>query len=199
MHFDEQYLAVGEQAPALLTPLSDIAVDFTGHSDRSGGLVALQLKADAISRELGPVQLAGLTDSDPSAMIGSGATLLGFRLQDLLRSAGVVARPPAIVTELVDGQQPVVRMEWTGVGLRDFLAMRTYPDVEHPDRSSRLDLSVASTLDKVSTSCVVTDFALVFPPGAPTCCVSTSPRCGSSRRPPVSRPSHHTSMSAHST
>jgi hypothetical protein len=162
--FDETFLQIGEQAPALLRPLAGIAIDFTSHADRSGGLAALQLTADAISRERGPVQLAGLTRPDPSGLIGPTATLLGFKLQDLLRSLPTPLSPPAIVSELADGQQPVVRMEWTAVPLRDLLALRTYPDATHPDRKSTLDLVVITSLDEVSTTCTVTDFALVFPP-----------------------------------
>ena len=171
--FDNTYLQIGEQAPALLKPLADIAVDFTGHADRSGGLAALQLKADAISRELGPVQLAGLTTPDPKALIGPTATLLGFKLQDLLRKVsefpvGITPpdppKPPKIISDLIDGKQPEVRMEWNDIVLHDFLALRTYPTDEAPGRKSTLDIIVVSSLDSVSTTCTLTDFALVFPP-----------------------------------
>ncbi len=158
--FAADYLGNGEAAEVLFDVVDDLGVDFTKMADRSGGLAAIQLAADGISRDLGPVQVGGLTSGDPAQMIGSAATLLGFKLQDLVKS---LPGPPAIVSELLDGQQPVVRMEWKDVELKDVFALRTYPNDDHPERKSSLSLEVVSSLGHVSTSCDVTEFALVFP------------------------------------
>ncbi len=170
VHFDDEYLSIGEQSTALLKPITDIAVNFTSHADRSGGLAAIALTADGISRSLGPVQVAGLTSPDPSKLIGDAATLLGFKLQDLLKlppnvpPPPVPQPPPAIVNDILHGKQPVIRMEWTDVAVHDFLALRAYPTTAEPDRRTLLWLSVVSSIDEVSTTCSVTDFDLVFPP-----------------------------------
>jgi hypothetical protein len=165
-HFDPGYLSQGEGAVALLKTLTDIPVAFTAHADRSGGLAALALKADAISRALGPVQAAGLTSADPSKLVDQSATLLGFRLSDLLRplDSGQPLAPPKIVSDVLAGQSPVVTMEWRNIRLRDFLALKTYPRMGAEGRTSLLDLSVVSSVDAVDTRCSVVDIDLVFPP-----------------------------------
>jgi hypothetical protein len=164
--FDPDYLSQGEDAKALLKTLIDIPVAFTTHADRSGGLAALALKADAISRTLGPVQAAGLTSPDPSKLVDQSATLLGFRLSNMLRSldSGQPLAPPKIVTDALAGQPPVVTMEWRNIRLRDFLALKTYPRLGAEDRTSLLDLSVVSSVDAVDTRCSIVDIDLVFPP-----------------------------------
>ena len=152
--FAEDYLDRGHEATVLFKAVDGIGVDFTKAADRSGGLAAMQLAADGISRELGPVQLAGLTSGDPKQMIGAAATLLGFKLQDLVSR---LPKPPTIVSDLIDGKTPVVRMAWKDVELGDVLAFRTTD-------ATRLNLEVESSLDRVTTSCEVNDFSLVFPP-----------------------------------
>ncbi len=166
--FAREFLDRGEAAELLFKADREIGVDFTSAADRSGGLTALQLAADGISRERGPVQAATLTSTDPAQAIGLAATLLGFKLQDLLffksTEAEPLPLPPEIVTELADGEQPVVRMSWTERPLKDFLALRTFPTEKEPGRRSRLSLEVASAPDSVKTTGDVHDFMLVFPP-----------------------------------
>jgi hypothetical protein len=159
--FAREYLERGEEAKLLFETVSELGVDFTSRADRSGGLAALQLAADGVSRTLGPVQAEALSSPDPAKAIGPAATLLGFKLKDLI---GSLPAPPKIVSDLLEGRQPVVRMEWEKVALKDSLALRAFPTKEEPTRQSLLSLKVVSDLDKVTTSCDVSDFALVFPP-----------------------------------
>ncbi len=160
--FAKQFVDDGEAAKVLFTTgaaVGDaIEVDFSQAADRSGGLAALQLAADAISRDDGPAQLAALLDPhpDPAALIGDAATLLGFKLQDLIRLVWRDVKPPTIVSELVDGRVPTVKLEWSGIPLGDLAAFRAGPDAQ-------LDLTVVAQADGVVTDCTVTDFALQFP------------------------------------
>ncbi len=71
--------------------------------------------------------------------------------------------PPAIVSTLVDGAQPVVEMTWSNVVPKDFLFFKAHRGTD-TGRPSRLDLTVRSVLDDVSTTCTLTDFSLLFPP-----------------------------------
>ncbi len=169
--FASDYLEKGEAAELLFDAVEEIGVDFTSMADRSGGLTALQLAADGISRASGPVQAAALTSSDPAKAVGDAATLLGFKLQDLLSFETEDAQEPKqitpqIVSDLVEGRPPVVRMEWKDMALKDFLALRTFPTEKEPGRRSLLTLEVLSAPDRVETSCNVRDFMLAFPPGS---------------------------------
>jgi hypothetical protein len=74
-----------------------------------------------------------------------------------------VPGPPAIVSTLVDGAQPVVEMTWSNVVPKDFLFFKAHRGMD-AGRPSRLDLTVRSVLDDVSTTCTLTDFSLLFPP-----------------------------------
>lgn len=161
--FAEDYLSHGEDAKALFKSLDGIAADFTKAADRSGGLSAMAMVADGISREHGVVQLAGLVENpDPKQMIDAAATLLGFPLQSLL---GKVPQPPKIVSELLEGKTPVVRMEWRKVPLKSEIGFVTYPNERDAGRNSLMDLTVVSQVDKVTISSEVRDFSLVFPFG----------------------------------
>jgi hypothetical protein len=166
--FAAEYLDRGEAAKLLFATDREIGVDCTSAADRSGGLTALQLAADGISRERGPVQAAALTSDDPAQAVGAAATLLGFKLQDLLhfkpQKPGQLPDPPAIVSELADGAQPVVRMAWIDRPLKDCLALKAFPTDTEPGRHSLLSLEVTSAPDSVKTTGDVRDFMLVFPP-----------------------------------
>ncbi len=154
--FAADYLDLGDAAQVLFDIQGDVPVDFTHAADRSGGLAALQLAADGISRDHGPVQVAGLlADPDPAALLGEAATLLGFSLRDLLEFAPDL-RPPTMVSELVDGGRPRIRMEWRAGPLGKVLAFQPAPD-------SRLELTVLAQVDGTVTDCAVGAFALQFP------------------------------------
>ena len=163
--FARDYLQNGEAAAVLFSAAEGIGIDFTKAADRSGGLAAMQLASDAISRELGPVQLDGLLSGDPRKMIGEAATLFGFKLQDLIAS---LPGPPAIVSELLDGETPVVRMAWQDVVLHDVLAFRTFPGPPGDERLTTLTLDIVSSTDRTTTDCTVSDFYLQFPFGGAT-------------------------------
>lgn len=157
--FAKDYIANGSGATVLFDTVEQIGVDFTKAADRSGGISALAMKADAISRTLGPVQLAGLTSGDPQQMIGSAATLLGFKLKDLVKIDGLAGAVPvpSIVSELVDGTTPTVTMGWENVELTSFSAFKA-------TERTRLSLKVQSSFDMMTTTGSVTNFSLVFPP-----------------------------------
>lgn len=161
--YARQFVEAGEATDVLFTAAEGLGLDLSNAADRSGGLAAMQLASDAISRLNGPVQLEGLIGGDPRKMIGDAATLLGFRIQDLLALVPDVPppdvelpKPPAIVSELADGAAPVVRMEWQAQ-LRDLLAFRTLPG------GTPLNLSVVSRPDGVTTDCTIGGFRLQFP------------------------------------
>jgi hypothetical protein len=160
--FTEAYRSGGDAADVVMemaTVGEKIGIDFTGRADRSGGLVSPKLDADAISRRYGPVQQAGVVADavgalDPSKLFAEGATLLGFRLADLI---GRVSQPPTIAFELRPGQPPVVRMAWAAVPLKSHVGFEPVGD-------ATLDLTVESTPDHVVATCTVRNFALLLPP-----------------------------------
>lgn len=158
--FATDFLSNGADASRLFDTVDAVAIDFTQRADRSGGLAGMQLDATAISRELGPVQVP--VSTDPKELIGAGATLLGFRLRDLVAA---VAAAPRIVTTEIDGGTPVVEMVWANVELEDVLSFQAHRG-EDASRRSRMDLTVRSSPEQVTTTCTVTDFTLVFPPSA---------------------------------
>ena len=162
--FTQSFLDQGEQAVAFLEAPAGIVADFTKAADRSGGLAALDVAADVISREHGPATLAGLlTHPSPADLIGEAATLLGFRLRDLIQTAVATLSPPPdpprIVSELVDGVTPVVTMDWA-VPLNDVEFFRVSHD---PAAPTALTIHVVARPDGVVTDCRVEDFALQFP------------------------------------
>lgn len=161
--FTEQYVTGGDAVDVVFEMAAvgeKIGIDFTNRADRSGGLISPKLEADGISRLYGPVQKAGVVAAgvgnlDPSRLFAPGATLLGFDLVDLI---GEVKQPPTIVSELLDGQPPVVRMRWEAVPLKKHLAFETAGN-------ATLDLSVESSAVDAVATCTVRNFALLLPPG----------------------------------
>ncbi len=154
--FAREYVEQGEAAKVLFETVGQVGVDFTKAADRSGGLAALQLAADGIARDHGLVQVAGLlANPNPADLIGEAATLLGFKLRDLLELAPDL-EPPTMVSETVDGGRPQVTLKWHAGPLNDLLAFKASP-------TTRLDLTVLARVDGVVTDCEVVDFALQFP------------------------------------
>jgi hypothetical protein len=160
--FSATYEDVGDAADVALQMAGDaVDIDFRGAADRAGGLVAPRIAADAISRAHGLVNLAGSESLDPAQLLGEGASLLGFDLRSLL---GAVTEPPAIVTDLVDGQPPVVTMTWEDVPLRPF--PEPGPAVFVPGAGSTMTMTVRSSPTVNETTCEVGPFLLNMPPGA---------------------------------
>jgi hypothetical protein len=156
MLFSDGYLRNGEAAAnVVFGTLGSIGLDFTGRANRSGGLIAPQLKADAVSRAHGLVQSAalGAPTLDPAKVLGEASTLLGFKLSDLVKPTAL--HVPPNVTARLDGATPEVRMEWKDIVLRD-----AAPFVA---RNAKLTLSVVTRGTESTTTCTVTNFTLALP------------------------------------
>lgn len=163
--FTTEYLQSGEAADVVFK-MADaterIVVDFTKKADRAGGLVAPQMAADAISRKYGPVQAAALVASaetlDPAKLFGAGATILGFKITDLI---GQVKAPPTVTTQPGADGTPEVTMTWPPESLK----LKGYPPFA-PGLNSTLNLVVRNSSSGVVSTSTVTDFALELPPKA---------------------------------
>ncbi|MEU3794431.1 hypothetical protein [Streptomyces fructofermentans] len=161
--FTPEYLNQGASHDRLLKLNPPVAIDFVGQSDRSGGLVAPRFSADAVSRDLGPVNSAaqpapGTDAIDPARLFPPEATVLGFALIDLVSD---LKKPPTVTSALAPGRPPGARMAWNDVRLKASGPFR-------PTGESTLDLTVTASADGTDTHCKVTDFALVLPtPSAP--------------------------------
>ncbi len=158
--FAQDYLARGDAASVILDLDSPLTIDFTGHSDRSGGLVAPKYAPDALSRFAGPVPAQALLAAaggaiDPAALFPADATLLGFALRDLVTD---LMTPPQIVPGAGADGRPVVTMTWQGIALKSAGCFTA-------DHSSRLDLTVTAGADGAHTLCSVTNVGLQLPPG----------------------------------
>jgi hypothetical protein len=162
LQFTERYLRNGDVEDVVLqlagTPLD---INFLGRSDHSGGLVAPRYVADGFSRTLGPVSLRALPSAasgfiNPARLFSADATLLGFSLRDLVTELRI---PPQITSVLVEGRPPEVTMAWHDVKLT---SVGPFETSDH----SRLDLTVTASPTGSTTTCVVSDFALVIPPGS---------------------------------
>ncbi|OXM69589.1 hypothetical protein [Amycolatopsis vastitatis] len=159
--FTQQYLDTGTATDVVFKVEGPaIRLGFADRADKSGALVTPNFAADALSRLHGPVNLSALPAPatgliNPAALFGSDATVLGFPLSDLLTELRV---PPQVTSLLAPGRPPTVRMLWQNVKLRSI-----GPFVANP--RSQVDLSVELRPDGGVTTCVVRDFALVFPPG----------------------------------
>ncbi|MFD5555058.1 hypothetical protein ACFWIA_14630 [Streptomyces sp. NPDC127068] len=144
--------------------VEDLAVKFTENSARSGGLVAPDLVADGISRLDGPVNVAGLLDRnaagklDPAKILGDTATLLGYRLSDLI-DADVLKAPPAVLTEPQEGRPPRITLQWRRVKL----ATGAGSFVTGHGGESELDLDVVMAAEGQKVTCTVTNVALALP------------------------------------
>ncbi len=169
-----------DEAGKALSTVHGILVDFTRDAERSGGLAAPKLAADGLSRLAGPVNVGGLTSLEPTQLLDSGATLLGFHLTDLL---GELNRDelPTITTDL-SGPQPVVTMAWPpnppGTAPDDARWQELTPHgpfgpfgpvgpgLPPPSKPGmRLEARAAGT--DVRTECVVRSFSLSFPTAKP--------------------------------
>ncbi|MCB8957619.1 MAG: hypothetical protein H6529_14215 [Nocardioides sp.] len=176
--FAPQFVDHGEAADVLFRTVGQVTADFTRAADRTGGLAALDVVSDAISRERGPAQLAALlgSDPDPAKLIGEAATLLGFKLRDLVAHLPAL-KPPTIVTDTVAplaagaspaevaawtlaSSVPSVTVSWEHVPLQDFLAFKTNGSAASP---TELNLTVKAGAAGTTTRCSVDDFALQFP------------------------------------
>jgi hypothetical protein len=169
VRYAQDFLDRGEAAVAPLRLVAPLVLDFTARADRSGGLVAPKYAADAISRGFGPVPLAALPGAGgvpDLASIYNGATLLGFPLGSLIETAGPhgLPFPPAITPILENGRPAGVRMDWTGVRLKNFGPLRT--------AGSTLSLAVTASPASTETKCTVDAVALVLPAAAPLITVS---------------------------
>lgn len=155
--------------------LNGIVVDFTGSSDRSGGLVAPKVLADGLSLAAGPVNVDGLKSLDPTKMFDSAATLLGFPLTDLLGAVLGEGKAPTITTDL-SGPQPVTTMTWppskpgatpNEARPRQELALKApfgpFSDPPDPKDPPTLALEVRTVGTDVRTDCSVCKFSLSFP------------------------------------
>ncbi|WP_328457965.1 hypothetical protein [Amycolatopsis sp. NBC_00438] len=154
-----------------------VKVDFDGRSSDSGGLIAPQLAADAISRKHGLVQSAAVVAGGfvPSRVMGADATLLGVPLTTLLDDRTSLSAPPAITQALVDGQPPQVRLEWLGVPLKT-----SAPFVS---AGTTLNLSVVHGYGETTTTCSLTAFELHLPATGETLLELGFTSLGFTRRP----------------
>jgi len=158
--FAQDYLSRGDAASVILDLDSPLTIDFTGHSDKSGGLMAPKYAPDALSRFAGPVPARALLAAaggaiDPAALFPAEATLLGFALRDLVTD---LKTPPQIVPGAGADGRPVVTMTWQGIALKPAGCFTA-------DNSSRLDLTVTAGADGTHTLCSVTNVGLQLPPG----------------------------------
>ncbi|MBR0820239.1 hypothetical protein [Bradyrhizobium liaoningense] len=175
VRFSEQYLAEGAGDIALnLLPkvppeggeAIKLAVEFSKKTDRSGGLAAPNFVTDGISRAKGLINVAAQVaddagNLDPAKLFLDGASLLGFRLKDLV---GKIDKAPEVTTIYEPGKPPTVRMRWKDVPLKA-------PDIggfkPRAGFDSKLDLVVESAPDQNISTCTVTNFTLVMPPTKP--------------------------------
>jgi hypothetical protein len=155
-----------DRAPDLQIPfqlpadVEKLATDFAKNSARSGGIVAPDIVADGISRLHGPVSVEGLLDRvggmlDPKKILSDSATLLGFKLSDLIDATGL-EDPPAMLSGLRDGA-PVVTLQWRDIPL----ATETGSFVTGPDSKIDLDVSVGATGQTIT--CTVAKVVLALP------------------------------------
>jgi hypothetical protein len=166
-----------DEAGTALAGLAGVQIDFTRNADRSGGLVSPKVVADVLSRETGPVNLAGLTSLDPAALFDEGATLLGFSLASLLESL-LPDGLPTITTD-TSGPQPVVTMSWPAQDpalppeQQPAQVLSPEPpfgpfDPDRPgDPPATLALVVRTCGTDVRTEATVRHFALSFPTAKP--------------------------------
>jgi hypothetical protein len=137
-----------------------LATDFAKNSARSGGIVAPDIVADGISRLHGPVSVAGLLDGvggalDPKKILTDSASLLGYRLSDLIDATGL-EDPPAMLSGIRDGT-PVVTLQWRDIPL----ATESGSFVTGPD--SKLDLDVTVGAAGQTITCTVDNVVLALP------------------------------------
>jgi hypothetical protein len=166
VRFSQRYLQRGSAEDVLLELVgSNIDINFVHRADRSGGLMAPHYVATGLSRSLGPISLQALPNPvtgliNPSSLFGADASLLGFRLRDLL---GPLKVPPSITTRLLDGRVPEVSMSWRDIKLQPRPPL---PPFEANDRTRIEELTVTSSAESTLTRCKIVDFDLVLPPGA---------------------------------
>ena len=103
LSYTQDYIDQGDAADLALEILDPIGIDFTSRADRSGGLIAPNYAARAISRLLGPVPGAV-----PLDQAFSDATLLGLPLVHIVDLSGLA--PPTVVP--LPGNPPGAAMTW---------------------------------------------------------------------------------------
>lgn len=135
-----------------------IDLSFVEDARNAGALLSPRILADGLSRTLGPVSIDGIQSAadglfDASRLFADGATLLGFDLASLVKKLPV---PPAIVTDLLEGRPPVVRMTWKNVPLHTEGAFVA-------GEGALLDLEVVSGPDASVITCAVRGFSLALP------------------------------------
>ena len=166
VRFTDEYQLRGPVEDVALAMVDDgaVPVDFTADADRSGGLVSPKLAVDAISRDTGLVNLAGLRSLRAEDYFDAGATLLGFPLTSLVST---LPSPPAITTDL-SGPQPAVKLTWDRLELvprSPFGAVDDPPTPQTPAPTLTLTVDVCGP--STSTLCTLSDFALSFPASSP--------------------------------
>jgi hypothetical protein len=158
-------LLSGAPDPGLLfraTGEQELKALFSQNSARSGGLAAPDLKINGVSRANGPIDAESFLqqvtggDLDPAKFLGDKASLLGFNLADLLKSAGV-KKAPEIVSSAVPGHPPGVTMKWVDVPLRTTEGQLVTRD----DSSMTIDVMLAEGQQTVT--CTVKNVMLAFP------------------------------------
>jgi hypothetical protein len=138
-----------------------LVTEFSRNSARSGGLVAPDLRIDAVARGHGPVRATTFADQvagnaiDPGTFLDSSATILGFTLTDLIDGAQLPGTPE-ILSHDEPGRPPRVTMVWSQVPLRtsgSFLA----------SDASRLDIEVTVSPDERKVRGTVENVVIAFP------------------------------------
>jgi hypothetical protein len=161
--YAQQFLDHGPAQDLVLKLVAPIAIDFTRSVHKAGGLAALNYTTDALSRTLGPVNLAatpnplsGITDS--RKLFSDTATILGFRLIDLIGPTLTI--PPQITSLPTPGTVPSIQMVWQNVPLTSrppFIA----------DADGTLTIQITSSPGGTEVMSTVTNFSLLLPPGKP--------------------------------
>lgn len=159
--------ALLRSAPDLKVPFQvpdtfpKLATNFAQNTARSGGLAAPDIVADGISRTDGPVSVAGLLAGpggalDPKKVLSDSATLLGYKLSDLI-DAAALTDPPQILSVDQPGLPPKVTLTWSGIKLDT----ESGSFVTRTD--SQLDLTVVLGTDGQIVTCTVQHIALALP------------------------------------
>ena len=153
----------------------ELKTDFAHDSSRSGGFLAPDIVADGLSREHGPVNVAGILDAaadgalNPRKVLAQGATLLGYTLADLI-DEDLLKDPPAILRGVSAAGTPVVTLTWKEVALNTEPkpGRRERAEGDHSDSfltnpASKLTLEVTIGAEGQKVQCTVDQIALALP------------------------------------
>lgn len=177
--FNLDFLRSGEGATAVLDVAGEyvaefhdqlpgaaqrLVADFSSNADRAGALVSPTYAVNALSRELGPVNLDALPGAAAAvsevADVFADAKVLGVRLLDLLDELGKGGPRIEQLADALTGRPPTVTMTWDGVRLGDHPPFRSVAGTA---------LSARATVgpDGQSTHAELSAFSLELPPGSP--------------------------------